>query len=708
MNNIQDKDYIPLTPFKGWVLENFPFIEANFDAITNYELICQLTKYLNEVISNQNQVQELGSELVEGYNELLNYVTNYFNNLDVQEEINNKLDSMAEDGTLTALIGGYVQPIQTAFESEVRTTLNTMQGEINSVVSGSPAGVYATTDALSSADPDHSKIYLVTADGKWYYYSSGDSDWVAGGTYQGTTVTDESVTLEKLADDVKFNLNQRINNKDVYNLNNENYINLTDNIINGTINASTGILSSLTDEVYFVTENYYYVPEDAIIPVFLHPSWNVVIYYYDKDFNYISYRNISTSGSVTCMIINVIKNSKYIRFRFNKQDNSTSTVSAVIAEFNNIKLENFNNQLKTHKGTNLFNPYKYIVGYLNNSAANPFQIQQIENTTYRTTYPIPVEGGKSYYIRRFRQFILLDNNLEYVSGTGIYSDTENYTFTPVNDGYIVFSYNQPYADSEIVAQSDTAVSYTPYKEYLPDYIDLSNLIQTTNDNILYNKKYVALGDSFTHGDFANSPTDDYTILSGLYQGSYKVYPYLIGNRNNMDVTNLAENGMTITNVGGVSNNYLSDDILEQIPEDVDYITIKIGINDNPDHQNATLGTITSSDRTTFYGAWNYVINYLITNYPNAKIGIIISNGMTSSDFINAEINIAKRYGVAYINETTDSNVPLLIRTQRTDVLSSIKTLRDQEWEVLPGTNNHPNAKCHEYESTIIEDFLRRL
>ena len=84
INKINDKNYIPLTPFKGWVLENFPFIEANFDAITNYELICKVTEYLNNVISNQNLVEQLGSELVQGYNNLVDYINNYFDNLDVQ------------------------------------------------------------------------------------------------------------------------------------------------------------------------------------------------------------------------------------------------------------------------------------------------------------------------------------------------------------------------------------------------------------------------------------------------------------------------------------------------------------------------------------------------------------------------------------------------------------------------------------------------
>lgn len=121
-NKINDKTYIPLTPFKGFVLENFPFIEADFDAITNYQLLCKVIEYLNNVISNQNTVQELGTDLVNAYNSLVDAVNsainefetsitgdfndlkNYVDNLDFQDEVNNKLDQMVEDGTFDTII----------------------------------------------------------------------------------------------------------------------------------------------------------------------------------------------------------------------------------------------------------------------------------------------------------------------------------------------------------------------------------------------------------------------------------------------------------------------------------------------------------------------------------------------------------------------------------------------------------------------------
>lgn len=96
-----------LTPFKRCVLQNFPFIEEDFDALTNYSLLCKIVEYLNKVIASQNEVEGVTEEIVAAFNNLYDYVKNYFNNLDVQDEINNKLDQMAEDGTLDAIINNY-------------------------------------------------------------------------------------------------------------------------------------------------------------------------------------------------------------------------------------------------------------------------------------------------------------------------------------------------------------------------------------------------------------------------------------------------------------------------------------------------------------------------------------------------------------------------------------------------------------------------
>lgn len=94
---MKNKEFIPLTPFKTWVLENFPFIEDDFDAITSYQLWCKIVEYVKVIGANEEK-------LIKAFTELKDYVDNYFNNLDVQDEINNKLDEMTLDGTLERII----------------------------------------------------------------------------------------------------------------------------------------------------------------------------------------------------------------------------------------------------------------------------------------------------------------------------------------------------------------------------------------------------------------------------------------------------------------------------------------------------------------------------------------------------------------------------------------------------------------------------
>ena len=87
-----------LTPFRWCMLQSFPFIEATFDAIDNYVLLCKIVEYVNKNIDKTN---ELGIKVEE--------LNNWFNNLDVQDEINKKLDEMAESGELTEIIAQYLQ-----------------------------------------------------------------------------------------------------------------------------------------------------------------------------------------------------------------------------------------------------------------------------------------------------------------------------------------------------------------------------------------------------------------------------------------------------------------------------------------------------------------------------------------------------------------------------------------------------------------------
>ena len=100
INLSKDMNESKIPKFRRCVIQNFPFIEEDFDALTDYELLCKVVQYLNMVIDKVNDLGRLEQEFAE----LKSYVDNYFDNLDVQEEVNNKLEEMAEGGELATLI----------------------------------------------------------------------------------------------------------------------------------------------------------------------------------------------------------------------------------------------------------------------------------------------------------------------------------------------------------------------------------------------------------------------------------------------------------------------------------------------------------------------------------------------------------------------------------------------------------------------------
>lgn len=91
-----------LKPFRFWCQKVLPLVYD--DELSYYELLCKVVDYLNKTMENVNNLSENFDELQQMFNTLKQYVDNYFKNLDVQEEINKKLDEMANSGILNILL----------------------------------------------------------------------------------------------------------------------------------------------------------------------------------------------------------------------------------------------------------------------------------------------------------------------------------------------------------------------------------------------------------------------------------------------------------------------------------------------------------------------------------------------------------------------------------------------------------------------------
>ena len=45
--------------FRNWVIGNFPFLENDFDALTDYELFCKMLEYVKEFAKDNDKLLDL-------------------------------------------------------------------------------------------------------------------------------------------------------------------------------------------------------------------------------------------------------------------------------------------------------------------------------------------------------------------------------------------------------------------------------------------------------------------------------------------------------------------------------------------------------------------------------------------------------------------------------------------------------------------------
>ena len=103
--NLKTITTIDPSPFKHLCVTIGELPSTFVESMSYYELLAWFVNYLeNTVIPAVNANGEATAELQELFVELKTFVDTYFDNLDVQDEINHKLDEMVEDGTLDTII----------------------------------------------------------------------------------------------------------------------------------------------------------------------------------------------------------------------------------------------------------------------------------------------------------------------------------------------------------------------------------------------------------------------------------------------------------------------------------------------------------------------------------------------------------------------------------------------------------------------------
>ena len=269
---------------------------------------------------------------------------------------------------------------------------------------------------------------------------------------------------------------------------------------------------------------------------------------------------------------------------------------------------------------------------------------------------------------------------------------------PAGVKYVFFQSFSTDANPESVVFS--LVTKDWFRAYIESLVDVKTLNMLKASNVLWGKKYVAIGDSFTDAIGTEKITED-----GIFKGSPKVYPYIIGNRNNMGVLNQGASGTTL-------NQYIVNRKFESIPNDVDYITIWFGINDKG--HGVQIGSATdkveawSNEKSGSTGAaFNYIFEWIFTNRPFAHVGVVVTD-FAEQERRNVIIECCKRWGVAFL-DLYNPTIPMIrTRGEQIEIDPKIKEIRNKQFSLNGVKDMHPNNKAHQWQSTIVENFMRGL
>lgn len=335
---------------------------------------------------------------------------------------------------------------------------------------------------------------------------------------------------------------------------------------------------------------------------------------------------------------------------------------------------------------------------------------------YKRTDYISVNSGDVINTSRLRFATLFNSNKDRIDGYSYPTEADmTHSITVGSNGYIILTiYKSDYENNVIKAYKNANYFVEDAEKEIIRLAENADL-----KDLLSGKKWVVCGDSFTEWTTE-------TFSDGEFAGKYKTYPYLIAERTGINIEQFFASGRTMAypSDGTFANSLTNPNAsyyYQNIPSDVDYITIYLGINDlnhasgsgtTPDGEDATgvitLGTINDTDTSTYYGAYNTVLSWLRENRPFAHVGIIVTNGTENEEWTNAQIELAKKYGYPYINLNGDERTPAMIRTSNPNISDSIKDKLKQIQGAEYPSNTHPNAKTHGYESVFIEAWLRTL
>ena len=654
----------PVPPFVRFVASAVPMVFDN--SLSYYEALCALWKYIQDMTDVVNNNATLEEEFIEKVKELETYVNTYFDNLDVQEEINNKLDTMVTDGTLYSIINNEIfnELNQKVLQNTVNISANTE--DINNKVS---------YDEANSISMEMLKQEVREA------LTGGSTAVVGVNSVDTVNIADKAVTILKLDD----------------------YLQATKILESGeplALGTKAGGIAKENTSTHKIEINS---------PTSTDYSWYKVAltkgkYYYFTGYNYgpcglyiadsednVLFNSVTApttySMSPYSLLFRADSTGLYAYIDIKEQyygenwRSITKINTPLLREVSSI--ENKVKKIEAQLVKEIENGY---LDYAHVSGTNLPIFDEYNNPEYPVSIKIyQMSKGVKYHVEGYKWahvcgiYILgLDNQIIYQSND---SEPESktfveYDFTANQDGFIcVHDISTSLGKVEVIQPFTTGNS--------------------TSEELSFNKWY-ALGDSLTENNFRASSN----------------YVNYIEEELGIEVVNLGHSGAGYKKVNTNNKTIITE--ISEIPNynyNTDIITVMGSINDFS-YIAESLGQLGDTTTDTLYGAMYTFFSTLQASYMGTRLGVI-TPPVTGTNY-NTQKTRFESYNKA-LKETAELfGVPVLDLTYSCNLKPWESTFRNTFYSAdgTGGTgqvdDTHPNSKGHWLIHDKIKEFLKTL
>lgn len=716
-------DFSPTVPDFP-VIGQYQPIYGKFDLTTyiqgasDYEIMAFLVQCYNATLKGYSDVTQLSKDTVTAYNQLQTWVNTWFAELDVQQEINNKLQSMYEEGTLATAIAqsNAIPPAVVQYLNSTEGTQNlsnvtaqkieamAKDGSLGTVINNTGTVQSTTTKWLQqNVTPTGSAVAVdkslsiqgAAADSK----ATGDAFKTCYQPYADTVVDIDALFKPGTYHLTKDSLGEHYSE-----------LNLLD-VSEMRTYYSMLVLAPSTLTNYSLNGDKYDVTQVLILngdrqSVFIRNSTL-------REFS--KFMEVCNDGARRAFNANVYPNPTTLDFY--DVGIYTPTVSALTEyadEIGEIKgwysLINIA-PLLTGMRTNVdFNHiYQMLVHcdvygetiwqrqlYMSSDATKKTKwtlLSSHENPTYRSMFTDGKVDANSLLSKVGTFSINPDSLLTDKAGIELSDDViKSYYWTVVSIGQVTSGAYRKFDTSQFligVSRKNNGTRYLYYRDsYASKFNDWSLLytnVKPPEPTPIHSpQKVLFMGDSFTF-DFTSAA---YNVLS------YTRYLELMGD---YACTNVSKSGASATSWYA--------EFSDNITSDYDTYFIAFGLNTDPNG----LGTIDDDETAqTFAGSMQTIIKKIYTVNPAARIIVWCMDAWYAKNRSDMANQIADKYGCEYYSMKADAKIPLRIDGKYDGVIPALDSTYVQKKTLactLSESNHHPNSVAQYQLATYLKTII---